>query len=113
MTPINIEPSKALDLLLRSKHKYAAHTKDPETTRFRTASLATYHASATISLSHIIIWFDVKEEKKIIDRRNKLILMPCCSLSMLLQNCNTHAMLQHLMTKQHNEKHAYIGFSIT
>jgi hypothetical protein len=87
--------------------------KDPETMRFRTASLATYHTSATISLSHITDWFDVEEEKKIIDRRNKLILLPCCSLSMLLQTCNTHAMMQHLMTKQHNEKHAYIGFSRT
>ena len=53
MTPINMEPSKALDLLLRSKHKYETHTKDLETTRIRTASLATYHASATIPLSHI------------------------------------------------------------
>jgi hypothetical protein len=69
MTPINMEPSKSLDLLLRSKHKYAAHTKDSETTRFRTASLATYHASATIYLSHIIDLFDVKEENKIIDIR--------------------------------------------
>jgi hypothetical protein len=108
-----MDPSKALDLLLRSKHKYAAHTKDPETTRFRITSLATYHASATISLSHKIDWFDVKEEKKIIDGRNKLILFPCCSLSMLLWTCNTHLKLQHLMTRQHNEKHAYIGFSRT
>ena len=51
MTPINMEPSKALDLLLISKHKYAAHTKDPEISRIRTVSLATYHASATNSLS--------------------------------------------------------------
>ena len=59
--------------------------KDPKTTRFRTASLATYHASATISLSHVTNWFYVEEEKKRRDKRNKLILLPCCSLSMLLQ----------------------------
>jgi hypothetical protein len=87
--------------------------KDPETTRFRTASWATYHASATISLSHVTDWFYVEEEKKRRDINNKLILLPLCNLSMLLQTCNTHAMLQHLMTKQHNEKHAYFGFSRT
>jgi hypothetical protein len=27
MIPITMEPSSALDLLLRSKHKYVAHTK--------------------------------------------------------------------------------------
>ena len=74
MTPINMEPSYVLDLLLRSKHICNPY-KDPETTRFRTASLATYHASATISLSHITDSFDVEEEKKRIDRRNKPILL--------------------------------------
>jgi hypothetical protein len=54
MTPINMDTSKALDMLLISKHKYAANTKDLETTRIRTASLATCHASATNFLSHII-----------------------------------------------------------
>jgi hypothetical protein len=88
-------------------------TQDPKTMRFRIASLATYHASATNSLSHITNLFDVKKEKKKIDRRNKMIFLPCYSLSMLPQPCNMHAMLQHLMTKQHNEKHAYIGFSKT
>ena len=38
--------------------------KDPETTRFRTASLSTYHAIAKNSLSHVPDWFDVEEEKK-------------------------------------------------
>ena len=84
-----------------------------ETTRFRASSLATYHASATISLSHVTDCFNVKEEKKRIYRRNKLILLPCYSLSILLETRNMHAMLQHLMKKQHNEKHAYIGFSRT
>jgi hypothetical protein len=68
--------------------------KDPETMIFRTSSLATHHASCTISLSHVTDWFYVEEEKKRRDRRNKLILMPCCSLSMLLQTCNTHVMMQ-------------------
>jgi hypothetical protein len=79
--------------------------------RFRTTSLATYHASATDSLSHITDWFYVEEEKKIKYIRNKLIMLPCCSLCKLLQTYNMHAMLQHLMAKQHNEKHAYIGFT--
>ena len=30
MTPINMEPSKALDMLLTSKNKYASHTKIPK-----------------------------------------------------------------------------------
>jgi len=99
-------------MMLRSKHICRPY-KDPKTTRFRIASLATYHASATISLSHVTDWFYVEEENKRRDKRNKLILLPCCNLSMLLQKCNMHAMLQHLMTKQHNGNHAYIGFSRT
>ena len=70
MTPINMEPSNALDLLLKSKHKYEAHTNILKLRDFRTASQATYHASATISLLHVTDWFYVEEEKKRRDRRN-------------------------------------------
>ena len=58
MTLIIMEPYSALDLLLISKHICNPY-KDPETTRFRTTSLATYYASATNSLSHIADWFYV------------------------------------------------------
>jgi hypothetical protein len=74
MTPITMEPYSALDLLLRSKNICNPY-KYIETTRFKTASLATCLASATISLSRVTDWFYMEEEKKRRNRRNKLILL--------------------------------------
>ena len=50
-------------MLLKSKHICSPYT-DLETTRFMIASLATYHPSATNSLSHVVDLFMCKKRRK-------------------------------------------------